>query len=204
MEKISLKPDAKLKLKSYLILLTISLYLVLIGAILQFTIPLGGQVTHSKLAFVLWLIALGCIFLIWIISVPIIILWIRNLEYHIDEERITIHKGILTKIQQNIPYRAITDFMLHRSLYDRLLNIGSIRVQTAGQTTTPTGYEGNFAGLIDWENLLEELRLRVKKYNEIHHVQSGKIDIIQPEQDLFAALLKELKSIRQLLEEQSK
>ena len=41
------------------------------------------------------------------------------------------HKGILTKVQKNIP----------------------IRIQTAGQTQTPTGYEGNIARIVDWEGL---------------------------------------------------
>ena len=57
----------------------------------------------------------------------------------------------MTKIQQNIPYRAITDYILHRSIYDRMLGLASIRIQTAGQIQTPTGYEGNLAGLPNWD-----------------------------------------------------
>ena len=91
------------------------------------------------------------------------VLWIKNLAYVIEEDRITVHKGILTKIQQNIPYRAITDFMLHRSLHDRFLGIGAIRIQTAGQTQTMTGYEGQLAGLVQWNDLLQQLREKVKK-----------------------------------------
>ena len=117
--------------------------------------------------------------------------------YSIEEERITIYKGILTKMQQNIPYRAITDFMLHRSLYDRMLGLASIRIQTAGQTHSPTGYEGNLAGLINGDNLLGELRERVQKY-----LPAMKESILPENEDLISSqqflqeILKELQAIR--------
>ena len=116
---------------------------------------------------VLWPITLGLILIMWAITAPIVALWIRNLTYVIEEDRITIHKGILTKIQQNIPYRAITDFMLYRSLYDRFLGIGAIRIQTAGQSQTVTGYEGQLTGLLEWDDLLQQLREKVRKLHPV-------------------------------------
>jgi putative membrane protein len=155
---MEIKPDKKLITKQWIVLLTVSVSLALSGLVLQLLIPLDEGVTAGEVGKVLWPIVLGIVLLLWAVSVPIIKLWIKNLSYYIEDDRITIYKGILTKQQQNIPYRAITDFILRRSLYDRVLAIGSIRIQTAGQSHTATGYEGQLSGLIDWEDLHQQLR----------------------------------------------
>ncbi|MFC2084491.1 PH domain-containing protein, partial [Bacteroidota bacterium] len=173
----------------------------IIGLILQITVPLGEKVNHSEVATIVWPIIAVIILLTWIISIPITHLWIKNLAYLIEEERITINKGIISKIQQNIPYRAITDFMLHRSLFDRILGIGSIRIQTAGQSVTPTGYEGYLSGLIEWGKLLQELRSRVREYHtEPSAVAQPSVTKTDGSEDRLSLILEELKQIRELIE----
>ena len=198
---MQIKPHRKLLVKQWLILLTLTLLLAIVGLILQLTLPHIEGVTSNQVAAVLWPIALGLILIMWAISAPIIALWIRNLAYVIEEDRVTIYKGILTKIQQNIPYRAITDFMLHRSLYDRFLGIGAIRIQTAGQTQTVTGYEGQLAGLLQWDDLLQQLREKVKRL----HPVAESVTVAEPvaqlvSDDRLQQILLELQSIRKMLE----
>ena len=84
-------------------------------------------------------------------------LWIDRLSYIIKDSSITIHKGIFTKIEQNIPNTKVTDFVLHRDLFDRFLGIGSIQVQTAGASGA-VGYEGKIDGLLDYEEIHKNLR----------------------------------------------
>lgn len=191
-------PDARLNTKGYYTLLTLSGVFVICGVILHFVVPLNPKVIAGEARFYIWTITGGVIALLWLISVPIMRLWIRNLVYHIEDERITIHKGILTKIQQNIPYRAITDFQLHRTLYDRVLGIGSLRVQTAGQSQQPGGYEGKLSGLTDWSSLLETLQSRVKEFH-------GKSDHAPKDSsvstsDVLIELLEEVKAIHRRLD----
>jgi uncharacterized membrane protein YdbT with pleckstrin-like domain len=195
---MEIKPDKKLLTKQWYILLTISFFIVLFAVLLQILIPISPEVTSGQAAAILWPITLGVIILLWIISAPIIILWINNLGYYIDEDRITIHKGILSKIKQNVPYRAITDFQLHRSLYDRALGIGSIRIQTAGQRPSATGYEANLAGLVGWEELLEQLREKVKKLYP-QALASTKESSGLTEKEILNGVLEELREIRKLL-----
>ena len=164
---MEIKPDKKFQTKQWFLLLTISFLLILIAIVLPFLLPLKEGATSSPFASNLWSITIAIILLLWIISVPIISLWIKNLAYYIEDDRITIFKGILTKQQQNIPYRAITDFVLHRSLYDRFLSIGAIRIQTAGQSRTTSGYEGQLSGLVQWEDLHQQLRNRLKTLHPI-------------------------------------
>jgi len=119
------------------------------------------------------------------------------MNYSIDLERISIHKGIITKIQQNIPYYAITDFILQRSLFDRFLGIASIRIQTAGQSTTPTGYEGNLAGIKEWNQLLNELRARLNK-ESANTIKTNDMSINSSD-DKLSDIISELKEIKELL-----
>ena len=196
---MEIKPNKNLFTKQLYVLLTISFLVLLVAAILQITVPIDPKVSPSDVAAILWPIVFGVIFLLWLISVPIIKLWISNLSYYIDEDRITIHKGILSKIKQNVPYRAITDFQLHRSLYDRFLGIASIKLQTAGQSPTATGFEAKLAGLIDWDDLLEKLRAKVKILYP-SSVTAATNQSVENDNGLLEMILEELKGIRNALE----
>ncbi|MEE9572153.1 MAG: PH domain-containing protein [Candidatus Neomarinimicrobiota bacterium] len=196
---MEIKPNKNLFTKQLYVLLTISFLVLLVAAILQITIPLDPKVSASDVAAILWPVLFGVIFLLWLIAVPIIKLWINNLSYYIDEDRITIHKGILSKIKQNVPYRAITDFQLHRSLYDRFLGIASIKLQTAGQSPTATGFEAKLSGLIDWDDLLDKLRASVKRLYP-SSVTATTTQSIANDKDLLEKILEELKGIRNALE----
>jgi uncharacterized membrane protein YdbT with pleckstrin-like domain len=193
---MEIKPNKNLFTKQLYVLLTISFLVLLVAAILQITVPIDPKVSAGDVASILWPIIFVMIFLLWLVAVPIVKVWIKNLSYYIDEDRVTIHKGILSKIKQNVPYRAITDFQLHRSLYDRFLGIASIKIQTAGQSPTATGFEAKLSGLIEWDNLLENLRGKVKRL----YPTSGTTDSISTERNLLETILGELKGIRELLE----
>ncbi|MDP8204076.1 MAG: PH domain-containing protein, partial [Candidatus Tenebribacter mawsonii] len=155
---MEIRPDKKLITKSWLILISLSIVVVLFACLLHIIPALDSDVDFTQFSFYLWRIVFIVILLMWIISAPIMLLWIKNLSYFIEDDKIVIKKGILTKIKQNIPFRMITDFMLERTLYDRWLGIGSIKIQTAGQTQNATGYEGKLSGLINWNELHEKLR----------------------------------------------
>jgi uncharacterized membrane protein YdbT with pleckstrin-like domain len=198
---MEIKPDKKLLTKQWFVLLTVSVLLVFIAIALQSLIPLEEGVTSSQVTIILWPITIGIILLLWAISAPIITLWIKNLTYYIEDDRITIFKGILTKQQQNIPYRAITDFILHRSLYARFLGIGAIRIQTAGQAKTATGYEGQLSGLVQWEDLHQQLRSKLKILHPIAEATTV-AESVTPlsSDDKLQQILEELKAIRKALE----
>ena len=197
----TIRPHRKLYTKQYLILLTLSVFLVLLASLLQLLLPLDKSVNPKELAAILWPITAGVVAFKWLLFAPILTLWVKNLKYVVEEDRIIIFQGILTKVQKNIPHRAVTDFVLHRSLYDRFLGIASIRIQTAGQTQTPTGYEGNMAGLIEWDELHQSLRRIVRTL----HPVSGSLGVAEKspavsEDELLKQILDELKSIRKAVE----
>ncbi len=191
----TIKPDKKYYTKNIWVNITISILIIISVAITNLIITIAdGDTTATT---IIWWITLGCIISMIVIVYPLSNLWIKNLSYVIREDRVTIHKGILTKTKQNIPYRAVTDFVLHRSLYDRFLGIGSIRVQTAGQSQTGTGYEGNLAGLLDYDNLHGELREKIKV---LHPSQTGEVKSKVQDNDVLDEILNEIKKIRRNME----
>lgn len=193
------KPAKKLITKSWLNLISITILIVVIAFVMYLFPALDSDIDFSAFIHYLWWITFLLILATWLISVPIMILWIKNLNYSIEDDRIVIHKGILTKIKQNIPFRMITDFMLERSLYDRWLGIGSIKIQTAGQSQNSSGYEGKFSGLIEWEEMHEELRSKLK---ETHRTNLEKP--AEEQKTSLAEILQELKKISSILEKRNK
>ena len=194
---MEIRPDKKLITKSWLTLVTLSIVIVLFACALYIIPALDSDVDFTQFTFYMWRVVIGLILLMWIITAPITILWIKNLSYFIEDDKIVIKKGILTKIKQNIPFRMITDFMLERTLYDRWLGIGSIKIQTAGQTQNATGYEGKLAGLINWDELHEKLRsdLTEARSSTKEISKSPKLD-----EGALENILIELKKISSILE----
>lgn len=197
MERRVLFPDKKLFTKQIYVLLTITAFFGIIALFIQILLPIGRP-TAGEVALVLWPVFLFINLVIYSIVLTLVKLWIKNLKYTIEEERIRLNKGIITKIEQTIPFKAVTDFQLHRSLYDRVLGIASIKIQTAGQTQNPSGYEAVFSGLTNWESLIEELR------EQIMHVQRGGFAargvVDTNETPDISDLITEVKKIREILE----
>ncbi len=190
-----IKPDRKYLIKGIWIFLTVSAVLALIIAIIHLIIYLADG--DRQAAEILWLVSLSIILAMWVIGYPILYLWYRNLEFWVYEDRVSIHKGILTKTQQNIPFRAITDFALVRTLYDRFLDIGSIKIQTAGKhISSSSQYEGNLSGLTEYEQLHTDLRERVKKLHPVSETVTVRESEKPAEADVLQEMLKELKEIR--------
>ena len=190
----SFKPDKKYFKKVLWIQLTISIMLILLMAVINFIIKAtGGDI---EAAYVIWIIGILCLGLMWIFSTIIAYLWIKNLEYIVYDDRVTIHLGILTKSKKNIPLRMITDFVLVRTLYDRMLGIGSIKIQTAGQSTQPSGYEGKLGGLVEYDKWHAELRERVKLLHPLSEKSSSPMPDKITDSAVLKQILEELKEIR--------
>lgn len=190
----SFKPDQKYFKKIIWIQLTITIAVILAVGILHLIIYLShGKEEAFK---VLSIMGGSGIILMWIFSTTIWRLWINNLEYMIYEDRVILLKGILTKTEQNIPFRAITDFALERTLFDRILKLGSIKIQTAGQSQRPTGYEGKLLGLIDYDKRHEELREKIKSLHTSSEPLATFNTTPNSQNNLLAQMLEELKEIK--------
>ena len=197
MENI-IKPNKKYWTAQILILATISGITLISAGVLHLIVNYSNP--DPEFTFVLWVICCGTNLLMWVISYPIIHLWTKSLTYIVRNDRVTILSGILTKKEQNIPYRSITDFVLKRGPFDRLLGIGTIQIQTAGQSTTATGYEGCLSGLINYDSIHVDLRNKLKSLHPISESNTTSEPIIESDKNVLIQILEELKKIRKNIE----
>ncbi|MCF7823864.1 MAG: PH domain-containing protein [Candidatus Marinimicrobia bacterium] len=199
---MDLKPDiSRLMKRNIYTFITISLSVILTTLIIQLlVVVLDPDVTNTEFILYVWPWVVGALFIFWILTPGLTYLWITNLKYSIEEERVVIQKGILTKQSVSIPYSAITDFTLSRSLYERWLGIGTLLVQTAGQGTQTGMYEGKLEGLIEYDDLYANLRAKVKTTRSGYHPAHPTDGQVKSDSELLQAILEEIKRIGRKLD----
>ena len=188
----SLKPDILYFKKQIYILLTVTVIIYIF--FLPFCLIILNE--EGPGLFILFLGTIG-----WSALCAIILLfhklWIDRLSYIIKDSSITIYKGIFTKIEQNIPTSKVTDFVLHRDLFDRFMGIGSIQVQTAGASGA-VGYEGKIDGVLDYEEVHKNLRDKLISMQTIVKTTNN---TDKTNDSVLADILVELKEINKKLDD---
>lgn len=200
---MELRPDiGKLMRREMYTFLTITLVTVISFLIIQvLVVTFDADVTNAEYVRYVWPWVAGSLVLLWVLAPWLSYLWIINLKYSIEDERLVIQKGILTKKSVSIPYSAVTDFTLSRSLYERWLGIGTLLIQTAGQGTQTGIPEGKLEGLIEFDSLYTTLRARVKTYRGTR--QDEKAPTGKPaesDSEILNSILEEVKKISRKLE----
>lgn len=200
---MEIKPSiSQLFKKEIYTLLTISIFVILTFLVIHIlVVTFDTETSNSDFIRYVWPWPLYSILVWWLIGPGLRYLWFINLHYSIESERVVIQKGILTKKNISIPFSAVTDFTLNRSLFDRWLGIGSLFVQTAGQGPQSAIHEGRLDGLVEFESLYHELRAKVKAYRGSQQ-QDGAPPVVEPNTDaeVLQAILEELKHIRRKLD----
>jgi uncharacterized membrane protein YdbT with pleckstrin-like domain len=202
---MEIKPNvSKLFLKEIYTLLTISIFVILSFLIIHIlVVTLDSETTNSDFIRYVWPWPLYSLLAWWLIAPGLRYLWFINLHYSIESERLVIQKGILTKVSISIPYSAVTDFTLNRSLFDRWLSMGSLFVQTAGQGAQAAIHEGRLDGLVEFETLHHELRGKVKAYRGNQVLEQPKPEEAGQHSNVLQEILAELKAISQKLDNKS-
>ncbi|EWT00785.1 hypothetical protein N865_13675 [Intrasporangium oryzae NRRL B-24470] len=79
--------------------------------------------------------------LLVLIAIPFVLVpflrW-RTTHYVITSHRVMVRKGILTKVGKDITLSKITDVSFEQSLLDRIINAGSLRIESAGDSPDET------------------------------------------------------------------
>jgi len=199
---MEIKPDlGKLMRREIYTLLTISTVIILCFLIIQaLVVMLDPEVTNAEFVKYVWSWVAGFLIVFWVFTPWFQYLWIINLKYSVEDERVVVQKGIVFKKNVNIPYSAITDFTLSRSLYERWLGIGTLLIQTAGQGAQTGGHEGRLEGLVEFESLHGILRDRVKTFRGNQGRQmASPAESIEGDTDVLKSILEEIKKINRKL-----
>jgi putative membrane protein len=194
---MQIKPDVKRLMRRELYtFLTISLVVILSTLIIQaLVVGLDDEVNNTEFLYYVWSWVGGFLLIFWTLGYWLAYLWIINLSYAIETERVVVSKGIITKKKVSIPYAAITDFTLSRSLYERWLEIATIFIQTAGQGAQAGGHEGKLEGLVDFEDIHKTLRARVRNFE----TSASEASDSSTDSELLQSILDEVKNINQKL-----
>ncbi|MHA2169165.1 MAG: PH domain-containing protein [Candidatus Kariarchaeaceae archaeon] len=100
-----------------------------------------------------------------LISLGVLIVWwyYSTIWYQITDTEVVVHKGIITKTQKIVPYRTITNVEIKRGIFDRMFNIGTVDIHTAGSSRL--GAEEGMVGIVDTEEIKETVLERIRLLN---------------------------------------
>jgi putative membrane protein len=182
-----LRPSGKLIGKIYLTVLLIFIFLVLPWVFL-------GLIPDLGLVYVIIFLVVNAL---WLVPTAILIPpYVRSIVYELGDEELRVRKGIITRTEQTVPYRMITNTDLKRGPLDRALGIGGIAIHTAGysQQASP---ETKLAGLDDCEAVQQQLLFILRRYRSLPSVPSEGREVSEGGSEaLLAQMLQELRSIR--------
>ena len=152
-------------------------------------------------------ILFGVFLFIWLVIMILVAIWIpaafKALEYTIDDDGVKMHGGVVWKKFVTVPYSKITNVDITRGPLQRLFNIGTIHVQTAGAA----GKQGEkaelkLAGIRDLEKVREVI---IENIKDLNYPGSGrtKKEIPSGDETVSKDILSELRDIKDILKEKN-
>ena len=122
------------------------------------TILLKAEFDPRVKSYWIWQPVLGMV--LAIITIPLAILYaiiarvfidryLANLSCALTERTLDIKKGIWNKTESTVPLDKITDLQLFQGPVMRYFGLHGFKVETAGQSSSPTGSLVNIVGIVD-------------------------------------------------------
>ncbi|MGC9781019.1 MAG: PH domain-containing protein [Candidatus Heimdallarchaeota archaeon] len=145
----------------------------------------------------------GCVLLFYILNATFIYYYYKSIIYQFKETEMIVRRGVFQKIEKAVPFRAVTNLAVYRSLFDRMFGIGTIRLHTAGYSGTPLPEE-SIEGILNYVELYDNLMAKIRPMKAMTPTVSMEVDgTIDMEDQLKVNLeiLKTLKEIKSLLKE---
>ena len=140
--------------------------------------------------------------LVWIVPAFLIQIPVfKSYRYELLDDEIVVHSGWLTQRVRHVPYRMVTNIEIRRGLLDRLLGIGTLNIETAGNSDPNQKAEARLFGLEDVETIYEEVAACLRAFDEAQQRQPWErtrrpvTEAVDSDEDVLQAILVELKSI---------
>ena len=77
-------------------------------------------------------VAVLAVLAVWLVAVPFL-RW-RTTHYVVTTHRVMVRRGVLNKSGKDITLSKITDVSFGQTLFDRIINSGSLRIESAGDS----------------------------------------------------------------------
>jgi len=189
--------DSELKML-YLVYFAI----VIVGGFLWWMVPV---VVFVGFSFEMWIgvaVALLC-FVPILVAAGVTLYWIpkfcSSITYTLEDDKITVTKGVWWKTKSFVPYNRITNINIYQGPISRRFGLGKLSIQTAGFSGTSSS----------GAKVAEAVVFGVKNFEEIkdiiiNFVRGMKPEAIEAEvessKDLNQQILTELRRIRKAIE----
>jgi uncharacterized membrane protein YdbT with pleckstrin-like domain len=192
----SFKPDSRYLVKM-MVVMTLIAALIMVGILLLSW--LIGMDEPNAGPWVLIVLG-GLNGLWWLVGMLISIPYFRSLRYEVQEDEVIVQVGVITHSVKHVPYRTVTNITVKRDILDRwLFNLGSLNIQTAGMSGQ-TGAEESLVGLEDVQEVYELVVTALRRYRGAMAPTAAEEEGEAGPTEARAALLQEVRAIREMLE----
>ena len=115
----------------------------------------------------------------------------RNFTYELDDNEIVIRQGVLTRRTTVIPYAAIQDISVERSVAERFLGIATLEIETSGSLRLAS--EITLPGIAEKDAVVRDLMHRAEKAKSVQAASAAEGE--SETERLLGGILAELKEI---------
>lgn len=139
---------------------------------------------------------------LWLVPTLILLpFYYRSISYELKDDEIVVNKGIITRSVKVVPYRTVTNLHLVRGPIDRILGIGTLRVETAGYSGQ-SAPEARLVGLRDYDFAHNLVREQLRRYRAVSGATATEGLPATPAPatgDTIAEVLAEVREIKEIL-----
>ncbi len=191
MDTLALRPEKELRTVWHVICIIVSA----IGTLVFFLLALANVIVFGLLL-LLWLLVMLLIRVWWI---P---LYYDSISYAIEDDAVRGQSGVFWKRYVTVPFVKITNIDITQGPLQRVYDIGTIHIQTAGAGGNQGGHaELRLVGIRELETIKETIRERIRTYDRGKVGQpSAQSPGEKMEPPVLQQILQELRVIRELLE----
>jgi putative transcriptional regulator len=99
--------------------------------------------------------------------------YVKNFAFEIHEENIIIFHGVFTKVKATIPYSRVQNINITNGIFDRMFNIYTAKIETAGSSAAAQSAQGGVIRPEGYIPALEDPDIVEKKMKEMITKYSG-------------------------------
>lgn len=177
--------------------------IVLVGGFLWWMIPV---VVIVMLSFEMWIgvVALSS-FVPLLIAVGFVLYWIpkfhSSITYVLEDDKITVKKGVWWKTKSFVPYNRITNINIYQGPISRHFGLGKLAIQTAGFSGTSSSGGKIAEAVIFGIKNFEEIKNIIVKFVRGMKPEAVEAEAeVKPSRDINQQILAELRRIRKAIE----
>jgi membrane protein YdbS with pleckstrin-like domain len=151
--------------------------------------------------------------LVWLVPALILIpRYVATIEYSVRAEsgeampEIYVKKGLFTITVKHVPFRTITNIASKSGVHDRLFGIGSVHIETAGNSPEERGPEEILEGIVFYEEVRDYILAELRRFRAPYVIGT---EVCYPDDVVRShvtstnqEILYTLKQIKELLEKQ--